>query len=214
MVNAVVFGVTGFAGKAITVELLARGHQVTGVARTISDLPAGVDGQQGSLHDAEFVRSVTRGADVIILAVRATLVAEDGATLPAAVAAILPLIMSAGARLGVVGGAGTLRVPGGGRVMDSENFLPAWRPEAEAQEATLEVLAESDSALDWFYVSPSAVFGAHAPGERTGSYRTDNDNLLVDADGNSQISGADYAIAFVDEIERPRYRRTRFTVGY
>lgn len=212
--NAVIFGITGYAGSAIAGELLSRGHRVTGVARNISGAPVGIETREGSLHDADFVRSVVEGADAVVLAVRATSVAQDGPELPAAVETMLPRIMMEGARLGVVGGAGTLRVAGGARVMDSVDFLPAWRPEAEAQQKTLSVLLAADKDLDWFYVSPSAVFGSHAPGERTGKYRTGTDDLLVDADGSSHISGADYALAFVDELENPRHRRQRFTVGY
>jgi uncharacterized protein len=48
----------------------------------------------------------------------------------------------------------------------------------------------------------------------TGRYRVGGDVLLTDADGNSTISGADYAKAFVDEIEQPAHRRQRFSVAY
>ena len=53
-----------------------------------------------------------------------------------------------------------------------------------------------------------------APGERTGTFRTGKDDLLVDAAGNSHISQEDYAIAMLDEVEEPRHIRARFTVGY
>jgi putative NADH-flavin reductase len=72
----------------------------------------------------------------------------------------------------------------------------------------------SDDALDWFFLSPAAVFGAYAPGEAVGTYRVGDDVLLADAEGNSAISGADLADAVVDEIERPAHRRARFTVAY
>ena len=36
----------------------------------------------------------------------------------------------------------------------------------------------------------------------------------MDAGGNSRISMEDYAIAAVDELERPQHRRARFTIGY
>jgi len=36
----------------------------------------------------------------------------------------------------------------------------------------------------------------------------------VAGDGTSFISGADYALAFVDEIEQARHHRERFTVAY
>ncbi len=51
------------------------------------------------------------------------------------------------------------------------------------------------------------------PGERTGSFRLGRDELLTHA-GGSSISFEDYAIALVDEIERPAHIRQRFTVGY
>ena len=38
--------------------------------------------------------------------------------------------------------------------------------------------------------------------------------LVRDADGKSYISGADFAVAVVDEIEQANHRRERFTVGY
>ncbi len=36
----------------------------------------------------------------------------------------------------------------------------------------------------------------------------------TDINGNSEISGADHAITFVDGIEEPGHHRTQFTVGY
>ena len=34
------------------------------------------------------------------------------------------------------------------------------------------------------------------------------------ADGKSSISYDDYAIALVDELEKPKHVRRRFTIGY
>jgi putative NADH-flavin reductase len=78
----------------------------------------------------------------------------------------------------------------------------------------LDALRDTPDELDWFYLSPAAAFGAHAPAPATGSYRTGKDVLLVDSAGISTISAADYALAFVDEIESPSHRRTRFTVAH
>ncbi|HEY5304987.1 MAG TPA: hypothetical protein VIJ86_13170 [Acidimicrobiales bacterium] len=99
-------------------------------------------------------------------------------------------------------------------MIDTPEFPENFKAEARSHIAVLEALTSSTSDVDWFYVSPPATFGAYAPGERTGTYRTSDDILLVDAEGNSSISGADYAIAFVDEIETPTHHRARFTVGY
>ena len=48
----------------------------------------------------------------------------------------------------------------------------------------------------------------------TGSYRTGGDVLVTQADGSSEISGTDFALAYVDEIEQHAHPRQRFTVGH
>ncbi|MNJ65365.1 hypothetical protein D3C77_613740 [compost metagenome] len=65
--------------------------------------------------------------------------------------------------------------------------------------------------MDWTFLSPSAEFVEAA---RTGHYRVGKDHLLIAADGKSWISFADYAIAMLDEVEKPAHSRQRFTVGY
>jgi putative NADH-flavin reductase len=88
-------------------------------------------------------------------------------------------------------------------------------PEIFAFASGLLCLTRTDATgVDWFFVSPAAGFGSYNPGEPTGKYRVGGDILLTDASGKSEISAADYALAFVDEIETPPHHRTRFTVGY
>jgi putative NADH-flavin reductase len=93
-------------------------------------------------------------------------------------------------------------------------FPEEYRAEAEAHARVLEALKAADTEVDWFYVSPPGNFGAHNPGERTGTFRLGTDVLLIDAGGNSQISGADFALAFAAELDQPAHHRTRFTLGY
>ena len=69
--------------------------------------------------------------------------------------------------------------------------------------------AEKD--LDWSFLSPSAEF---VEGERTGKFRLGSDRLLINSEGKSWISFADFAIAMLDEVEQPKHSRQRFTVGY
>jgi hypothetical protein len=38
--------------------------------------------------------------------------------------------------------------------------------------------------------------------------------FLRDVDGQSRISTLDYAVAMLDQVERPKHIRQRFTVGY
>ena len=99
-------------------------------------------------------------------------------------------------------------------MVDLPTFPEAHKGEALGQADVLAALRETTADVDWFYLSPAASFGSYSPGEATGHYRVGGDVLLADADGNSNISGADYAKAFVDEIEQPEHRRQRFSVAY
>ena len=79
-------------------------------------------------------------------------------------------------------------------------------------DAHIQVLSNlKRSSIDWTYFSPAAFF---EPGERIGKFRLGKDDLITDAEGNSRISFADYAIALVDELEKPAHHRERFTIGY
>jgi uncharacterized protein len=79
--------------------------------------------------------------------------------------------------------------------------------------ATIDALDQlrKEPELEWSYLSPSAELKL---GKRTGKLRLGNDQLLVDATGKSQISVQDYAVAMIDELERPAHLRRHFTVGY
>ena len=215
MSTIVVFGGTGYAGSAITHEALSRGHQVVAVARDTTKLdPAdGLTLAQGDAFDADFVAEVTKGADVVVVALHA--VQSDGSELKDRFQHFVDAASSAGARLGIVGGAGSLLVADGGPALyDTPEFPDAFKDEAKSHGQVLDALRASDTDVDWFYVSPAAAFGSFNPGERLGTYRTSDDLLLTDAEGNSEVSGADFAIAFVDEIETPAHHQARFAVAY
>ena len=109
----------------------------------------------------------------------------------------------------IVGGAGSLEVAPGVRLVDTPNFPEAYKAEATAGAAFLDRL-RGETALDWTFLSPSALFVA---GERAGKFRLGKDQLLTNAEG-SRISFEDFAIALVDELEKPTHPRQRFTVGY
>lgn len=129
----------------------------------------------------------------------------------AALASLLP----EGVRLGVVGGAGgSLVTEDGKRVVDLPSFAEEYKAEALEAIGVLEDLQAGPASLDWFYIHPAGGFGAYNPGERTGSYRTGGDVIVTDAAGESFISGEDFAVAVLDEIEHPKHPRRRFTVGY
>lgn len=116
-------------------------------------------------------------------------------------------------RLLIVGGAGTLFVKPGLRVVDS-GAIPAAimdgvRPLGDFY---LNFLTKEHD-LDWVFFSPAGAF--EEKGERTGKFRLGKDDLIVDpATGTSHISVQDYAVAMVDELEKPAHHMERFTIGY
>lgn len=213
MARVVVLGGTGYAGAHIVAEAVARGHDVVSVARKAPVDPVpGVTYVEGSVLDLDALGDVLAGADVVVSALsprgdmsdRVLDVLRD----------LTDRLTGTRTRLGVVGGAmGSLSAPGGPRLWDL-GVPEEYRHEAGVGVETLDLLQASDPGLDWFLVHPPKVFGAWVPGERTGSYREGGDVVVEDADGESFISGADFAIALVDEIDEPRRHRDRFTVGY
>ena len=211
MTRIAVIGGTGYAGSHIAAEAAARGLEVTAVSRSAAEVPQGVTHVRGSYADTALVKQLAHDHDVLVLAVHATGEPALGDVLPE----LLDAVRAGGARLGVVGGAGsTLLAEGGPRLVDTAEFPEEYKPEALAHAEVLDALRADTTDLRWFYVSPAAVFGAWAPGERTGAYRTSDDVLLADEQGSSTIGGADFALAFVDEIVEPRHPNARFHVAY
>ncbi len=217
MSKLVIYGGTGYAGSRIVAEAAARGHEVTAVARHIADAPA-IDGVRyvaGSFYDASLMRELTKDADVLVSAIHAH--SADGEVILTALPTLVDVARDNHVRVGIVAGAGSLYVSEGGeqvRVAYASALPPEAMPEINTHAEFLEALRTTPDDFDWFFVSPALSFGAHVPGERTGSYRVGGDVLLTDDDGLSAVSGDDYAIAFVDEIDRPVHHRTRFTVAY
>lgn len=214
MSRITVLGGTGYAGANVVAEAQRRGHQVTAVSRSRPETPEeGVSYVTGSVLDPDFLAQSVAEADVVFDALSPR--GELEGRLEEIVNALIGLLRGSPTRLGVLGGASSLLVSEGGpRFFDVHPPAEEVRPEIETGLRTLEALQHSPDDLDWFYVSPAAGFGGWAPGERTGSYRISDDVLLVDENGDSFISGADLALAVLDEIEQPRHRRRRFHVAY
>jgi uncharacterized protein len=208
----IVFGASGLLGSRIVTEALERQHEVTAVARDASRLDAR-DGRvrtaSADATDADSVAAVAAGHDVAISAVTQH---EAPEMLADAARGLLEGLARAGVpRLISVGGAGSLEVAPGRRLVDTPDFHEEWKPEALAAADALEVFRRADTPVEWSFVSPGALL---APGERTGHYRLGGDQLLVDETGRSGISMEDFAIAILDEAEHPKHARARFTAAY
>jgi len=214
MSHITVLGGTGYAGGHIAAEAASRGHEVVAVSRRAPEDPLeGVSYVTGDATSPELLADLVSKTDVVLLtlAPRGDMlgkVAEVAATL-------IPLAAKHGVRLGVLGGAGSLKVSDDGpRLIDTDAFPKEFKPESIEMIEVLEDLRAADEALKWFYISPAAGFGGYNPGERRGTYRTGGDVLLNDDAGNSDLSGADLGLAFIDEVEKPQHRNERFAVAY
>src|SRR5437764_858661 len=179
-----VVGATGMIGTRITAELEQRGHEVIRATRS-----SGAD-----ITDPASVASVASGADAAVCAVSARGVDY---TLADVARSLTEGLRRAGVgRVVIVGGAGSLEVAPGVRLLDTPDFHEEWKPEALQGADALEVYRGVED-LDWTFVSPAAYIH---PGERTGHYRLGGNELLVDEKGNSEISAEDYAIAIADVL--------------
>jgi putative NADH-flavin reductase len=195
----VVFGATGMVGQRIVQELESRGQDVVPATRG-----SGVDAT-----DPAAVADAVAGADAAVVAVSARAGDFSGLDLNRAVVAGL---RKAGVRrLIVVGGAGSLEVAPGQRLVDTPDFSPEWKPEALEHAEVLDTFYRKIDDLDWTYVSPAAYIH---PGERTGKYRLGGEQLLTDESGKSEVSAEDYAIAIADLLESGEHARERVTAAW
>jgi uncharacterized protein len=194
----VVFGSTGMIGSRIATELEQRGHEVIGASR----------GTGTDITDRDSVAAAATGADAVVSAISARGV--DYTLTDVARSAVDGLRRADVKRLLIVGGAGSLEAAPGTRLMDTPDFPDEFKAEA-GQGADALAFFRGISDLDWTYVSPAAYIH---PGERTGRYRLGGDELLVDENGNSEISAEDYAIAIADLLEQGAHQRGRVGVGW
>lgn len=213
MSRITVLGGTGYAGAAIVSEAAKRGHQVTAVSRTRpGTLADGVDYVTGSALDPDVLDRVFPGSDVVIIALSPR--GDMAGKVERATEEIAKRLEGTSTRLGYIGGASSLHVEEGGPTVweVSKDQIPAdVKPEVETGVWALNFFEQTPEALDWFFVSPPENFGSWLGTRSKGSYILGADVLLRDSEGNSVISADDLALAVVDEIETPRYRRARFT---
>lgn len=209
MMKIGIIGATGKAGNLILREALDRGHEVTAIVRSASKV------EDKSLNVLEkdvfdLTAEDAKSFDVIVNAFGAP-AGKENLHVEAGQALINVLKEAPNTRLIVVGGAGSLFTDETQtlRVVDSPGFPDAYKATATNQGKNLQDL-QASSGIQWTFLSPAGFFNSE--GVRTGKYESGKDQILVNSEGNSYISYADYAIALVDEIENPQHKNERFTV--
>lgn len=198
-----IVGATGNAGQRLVNEAVKRGHQVSGISRHAAGRAPRDDVAwvSADINDPADMASKVAGHDAAILSMPFNGLDFDK---------VLATAKAAGVRLLVVGGAASLEAAPGVVLIDTPDFPDFIKPEAEpARQALNRLKAGVD--FEWTFLSPSMMFG---PGERTGKFRLGKDLLLTADDGKSSISYEDFAVAMIDEIEKPKNVNARFTVGY
>lgn len=213
----VVFGATGNVGQRIVAEALRRGHEVVGVVRdpdAVQSPDPRVRLVKGDATNPDSIAKIVRGADAVVSAIspRPNARGLPAPTLAANARALIKGLRETGVkRLVYVGGASSLEVATGKALADMPDFPEIYRKEAREGREALDIWRNEAKDLDWTYLSPAAEI---APGKRTGKYRTTDDKLLVDDKGKSFIAFEDYAVAVIDELERPQHIGKRFGVAY
>jgi uncharacterized protein len=167
-----------------------------------------VKAKQDDLSNLDSIASIIQGADAVISAYAPPPDSTD-ALLGVTERQIAAVKKSGKIRLIIVGGAASLEVAPDVTLLASGHLPAEWVSIATSHAKALQIFQASD--IDWTYFSPAGFF---QPGERTGKFRLGTDALIVDSKGDSRISMEDYAIALVDELEKPAHVRSRFTIGY
>ncbi|MER6086033.1 NAD(P)H-binding protein [Streptomyces sp. NPDC001833] len=206
--NVTLYGAAGRAGKPILDELVSRAHHVTAVGRNPDKFPENVERVQDDLSSVDRIAEIISGADAVVSAFAPP--RDDTDQLLHVTERLIAAVQKTGvSRLIVVGGCGSLEFSPGVTVLDSGYWPEPYVPIAKSHIKAFAALRASD--INWTYFSPPMSI---EPGVRTGKFRLGGDSLIKDEQGKSHVSFEDYAVALVDELEKPAHERSRFTIGY
>ncbi|MCR6109215.1 NAD(P)-dependent oxidoreductase [Bacillus sp. A301a_S52] len=204
-----IIGASGKSGSLIMKEALDRGHTVTALVRN----PSKVTEPDVNVVEKDIFDITTediKNFDVVVNAFNPPHGKEEqhieaGRVLNNAFKG------APDTRLIIVGGAGTLYVDEDmqTQLIDTPDFPEIAMATASNMRIAFNELL-NETGLTWTFVSPAGFFDPN--GKRTGSYEKGKDHVILNSQGNSYISYADYAIAIVDNIENPEHINERFTV--
>lgn len=210
-----IIGATGFLGSKLVKEAKDRGLEVTAIARNPEKLTEEVQKVAIDVNEVGELTETLKGQDAVISAFNA------GWTNPnlyddflKGSKSIQEAVKKAGVeRLLVIGGAGSLYDAENKQLVDSPDFPAEIKPGATAARDYLNILKE-EKDLDWAFFSPAIEMHPGITTGRTGNYRLGKDHPVVDENNASQLSPEDVAVVLLDEIEKPKHHKERFTAAY
>ena len=216
MKKVVLIGASGFVGSAILNEALNREIQVTAVVRHPEKIKIQNENliiKKADVSSLDEVAEVCKGADAVISAFNPGWDNPDiyDETIKVYLTIMDGVKESGVSRFLMVGGAGSLFIAPGIRLVDSGEVPEKLLPGVKALSDFYFHFLKKEKEIDWVFFSPAADM---VPGVRTGRYRLGKDDMVVDVAGNSHISVQDYAAAMIDEFEKPAHHQERFTIGY
>ena len=202
-----VLAANGKLGSLIVKEAVERGNDVTAIVREENKTVTKKSIKKDIL---DLTENDLKDFDVVITAFGAW--TED--TLPlhkTTVEHLSNILANKNTRLLVVGGAGSLYTDESltTQLFTTPDFPADYLPIATNMAKGLEVLRKRND-VKWTYISPAAEFVYDA--ERKGEYQLAGEVFTVNAEGKSEISYADYAIAMVDEAEKGNHINQRISV--
>lgn len=201
----VILGASGGCGRLLVAQAVARGHQVTAVARPAAaiDAPAAVRLLRGDLFDLEFLTAAVRGQDAVLSALGLRLPGLSPfarAEVPDLLSRSSPLLVQAMRQAGVsrllaisAGGVGDsyARMPGVFKLFIKLTALRRAYVELEAMEQIFFA-----SGLDVCCPRPTGLTDDPATGRVVVAERLR---------GRATIPRADVAAWMLDQVERPAF---------
>lgn len=211
-----IIGASGFVGSNLVKEATNRGLEVTAIARNVEKINAeNISKVAVDVNQVNELSEALKGHDVVISAFNA------GWTNPnlyndfiKGSESIQQAVKQAGVqRMIVVGGAGSLYANENEQLVDSPDFPADIKPGATAARDYLNTLKE-EKELDWVFFSPAIEMHPGVTIGRTGKYRLGKDQPVFDENMVSKLSPEDVAVVLIDEIEKPKHHKERFTAAY
>jgi putative NADH-flavin reductase len=204
-----VIGAAGKAGRLIAQEALDRGHEVTAIVKPGSEdrVPKGCAVLAKSLFD--LTSADLKGFHAVVNAFGTPYDVPgkeqehiDAAKLLIAIGRELPDVCFL-----TIGGYGSLYMDETRTKQVVDDIPKDVGAVPWAAKEALDLFRASD--INWTFFSPAGYFDTKGP--RTGSYTLGGDVVILNEQGKSYISYADFAVFLVDEIEQGKHIRERIT---